>query len=224
MSFFRFFEIKIVTMINLCLIHPFNCIISAPTKSGKTELIKKIVINSKQMIEPPPIQIFWSYSEWQHSYESLLREMPTVKFIEGAPNLEELKQEKSIPKLLILDDLMQDMKNDSRLNELFTRGSHHWNLSIIYIVQNLFFNGIRTSRINCQYILLMKNPSDRLQIKQLGRQLFPGSKHFEESFEDATSKPYGYLLIDLTQTTPDNMRLRSNILPENNGMIIYVPK
>jgi len=66
----------------------------------------------------------------------------------------------------------------------------------------------------------MKNPSDRLQIKNLGRQLFPGSKHFEESFADATSKPYGYLLIDLTQTTPDNMRLRSNIFHEDIGMIV----
>jgi len=120
--------------------------------------------------------------------------------------------------------MIEEMKSDSRLNELFTRGSHHWNLSIIHIVQNLFFNGIRTSRINAQYLILMKNPSDKLQIKNLGRQVFPGSKHFEEAFVDATSRPFGYLLIDLTQTTPDNMRLRTNIFPDKDGIVVYAPK
>jgi len=70
----------------------------------------------------------------------------------------------------------------------------------------------------------MKNPSDKLQVKNLGLQLFPGSKHFEEAFTDATNQPYGYLLIDLTQTTPDNMRLRGNIFPNKDGMVVYIPK
>jgi len=209
---------------DLSLKHPFNCIVSAPTKSGKTELVIKIVLHAHELIEPTPVDIFWSYTEWQNSYSDVLMKVPTVKFIEGLPSFEELKHDKSIPKLLILDDMMQEMKSDSRLNELFTRGSHHWNLSIIHIVQNLFFDGIRTSRINAQYLILMKNPSDRLQIKNLGRQLFPGSKHFEEAFADATEKPYGYLLIDLTQTTPENMRLRTSIFPNAGGMVVYAAK
>ena len=32
-----------------------------------------------------------------------------------------------------------------------------------------------------------------------------------ESFQDATSQPYGYLLFDLHPSTPDDYRLRSNI-------------
>ena len=36
-----------------------------------------------------------------------------------------------------------------------------------------------------------------------------------EAFEDATScTPYGVLVVDLKPTTPDYLRLRSNILPE----------
>ena len=34
-----------------------------------------------------------------------------------------------------------------------------------------------------------------------------------EAFCDATSKPYGYLLIDCHQLTPENLRLRTSILP-----------
>lgn len=209
---------------SLSLKHPFNCIVSAPTKSGKTELVKKIVTYSKDIIDSSPAKIFWSYSEWQQTYESLLTKVPNIVFVEGLPSIDDLKAGKNEPQLLILDDMMQEMKNDKRLVELFTRGSHHWNLSIIHIVQNAFFEGLRTSRINAQYLILMKNPGDRLQIKTLGRQIFPGSKHFEEAFEDATSKPFGYLLVDLTQMTPDNYRLRTEIFPDDKHMIVYVPK
>ena len=34
-----------------------------------------------------------------------------------------------------------------------------------------------------------------------------------EAFRDATSKPYGYLLIDCPQLTPEDIRLRTSILP-----------
>lgn len=204
--------------------HPFNCIVSAPTKSGKTEFVKKLIIFSDEIINPPPSKIYWCYTEWQETYSDLLKKCPNVQFLHGLPDIENLKGNKDKPQLIILDDMMHEMKNDSRLNQLFTKGSHHWNLSIIHIVQNAFFDGGRTSRINSQYIILLKNPADKLQIQTLGRQIFPGSKHFHEAYEDATSQPYGYLLIDLTQTTPENLRLRTNIFPDDKCMYAYVKK
>ena len=33
------------------------------------------------------------------------------------------------------------------------------------------------------------------------------------SYEDATSRPHGYLILDLKQTTDDQQRLKTNILP-----------
>jgi hypothetical protein len=204
--------------------HPFNCIVSAPTKSGKTEFVKKLVIYANEMIDPVPEKIYWCYSEWQTAYETLLLKCKNVCFVEGFPDINELKSNKKISQLLILDDMMQELKNDNRLTELFTKGSHHWNLSIIHIVQNAFFDGMRTSRINAQYLIVMKNPADKLQIQTLGRQIFPGSKHFTEAFEDATRVPYGYLLIDLTQAIPDNYRLRTNIFPSDEYWVVYTPK
>jgi len=60
--------------------HPFNCIVSAPTKSGKTELVKNIVVNSAHMLEPTPIKIYLSYTEWQKAYDDVLSKMPSVDF------------------------------------------------------------------------------------------------------------------------------------------------
>ena len=69
----------------------------------------------------------------------------------------------------------------------------------------------------------MKNPADKLQIQTLECQLFPGSGYFMEAYEDATQKPFGYLLVDLAQTTPENLRLRTNIFPPERT-VVYVKK
>ena len=91
-------------------------------------------------------------------------------------------------------------------------------------MQNLYFNGLRTARINANYLVLFKNPSDKLQVANLGRQLFPGqSKFFVAAFESATLEPFTYLLLDLTQTCPENLRLRSNIFP-GEIQVVYVPQ
>ena len=129
------------------------------------------------------------------------------------PNINELRKDTKRPKFIIMDDLMTNVKNKD-MDSLFTRGVHHWNISVCFLMQNLFFNGLRTSRINAHYLVLFRNPSDKLQIRTLAKQLYPkNSTHFINSFEDATSEPYTYLLVDLTQTCPDNLRLRTNIFP-----------
>ncbi len=63
-------------------------------------------------------------------------------------------------------------------------------------------------------MLIFRNPRDSLGITTLAKQMFP--KHTDyllEAFRDATSKPYGYSLIECHQLTPENMRLRTSILP-----------
>jgi hypothetical protein len=74
------------------------------------------------------------------------------------------------------------------------------------------------------YLVLFKNPRDTSQIAHLGRQMFPERvKYFREAFADATSQPYGYLLVDLKTTTPHVLRLRTDIFPDERTMV-YVYK
>ena len=47
-------------------------------------------------------------------------------------------------------------------------------------------------------------------------------KYFREAFADATSRPHGYLLIDLKPTTPDALRLCTDVfLPEMTIVYVY---
>lgn len=198
---------------------PFTCIVSGPTKAGKTTVVKSLIKNADTIFDVKFSKIWWFYGEDQESYKSLEE---NVTFIQGVPDLDKMDAHPSNPQLVILDDLMQEMKNNPNLTKLFTKVSHHRGVSVIHIVQNLFFEGTRTSRINCDYIFLMKNPSDKLQVQTLSHQLFPNNyRYFLEAYEDATDSPYSYLLVDLTQTMNENYRLRASIFDK---MIIYTPK
>jgi hypothetical protein len=204
--------------------HPFTAIVAGPTKAGKTVWVQKLVQNIENMVSPTPQQVYWCYSEWQPIYSDLEASSPVVHFMQGVPDLQELKNSPEKTKLVILDDFMQEMKGDKRLVQLFTKGSHHWNVSIVHIVQNLFFEGLRTSRVNAQYLILMKNPSDKLQAATLAKQLYPGkTAYFMEAYADACKDSYGYLFVDLCQETPENMRLRSKVFP-GELQIAYLPK
>ena len=78
--------------------------------------------------------------------------------------------------------------------------------------------------LNSHYLVLSKNPRDVGQISILGRQTFSNGKFLEESFKDATSRPYGYLLVDLKPDTEEQLRVRTNIFPDEVPQYVYVPK
>lgn len=97
-----------------------------------------------------------------------------------------------------------------------------------YISQNLFHKNKenRTLSLNSQYMVAFKNARDMSKITHLAKQAFPGRvKYVQESFADATKRPYGYLLFDLKATTPDDLRLRTNIFEvEGRTPYVYLPK
>ena len=55
------------------------------------------------------------------------------------------------------------------------------------------------------HIVLFKSPRDVQQIDVLGKQLGLGST-LKKWYVDASSKPYGHLMIDLSPKTPDLLR------------------
>jgi GTPase SAR1 family protein len=194
--------------------HPFSMIIAGPSGSGKTVFVDKLLKGN--MFDTQYSEVLWCYGAYQpqNQYEN-----QNVRFIEGLPELSEFDGN---PKLVILDDLMHE--SDARVSKIFTKYSHHNNVSVIFITQNLFHQkkDSRDVSLNSHYIAVFKNPRDRSQISHLARQMYPrNSKILEDAFFDATSEPHGYLLIDMKQSTLEDRRILTNIF--DKFPTVYVP-
>ena len=203
--------------------HPSTILVSGPTGCGKTRFVSSMIL--KNMFERMPHRIVWVYSEWQPLYDEVKLLRSEVEFVHGLSDELYDSLDANIRNLVILDDQMSHAGDSKMLSRLFTEGSHHRNLSIIYIVQNLFDKGKshRTISLNAQYIIVFKNPRDKSQIQTLGRQMFPQQLHFfTDAFEDATKVPYGYLVIDLRPETPEDFRLRTSIFSTDDA-VAYIP-
>ena len=201
--------------------HPFTSMICGPTGCGKTFFVKKFLKYIDDMCDVSFERIIFYYSEWQHSYNEYEKK---IEFREGLPQPSDYSND-SGTKLVIIDDLMRESSNNTVI-DLFTKGSHHKNLSVMLITQNLFHqgHGQRDISLNANYIVVFKNPRDRAQIQHLARQVCPENPRFlQDAYHDATVPPHGYLLFDLKQSTPDNCRFRTSIFPNDSYHYVYNP-
>lgn len=206
-------------IMTLPLQHTFGAIVAGPSRAGKSWWIKKLIEYRESMITPKPDKVYYCYSEWQPLFNSYA----DIEFHQGIIDIEQI--DRNVRNLIIIDDLISDI--NQKLEDIFTKHSHHRNVSIIFITQNLFQKGshMRTMSLNASYIVLFKNPRDINQVNFLARQMFPPkqSNFLQQAFRDATSIPFGYLFIDLKQETEELLRIRTGIFPDEKTYI-YMPQ
>ncbi len=198
--------------------------VSGPTMSGKTQFVVNLL--KYDMFTPRPQRIIWCYSKDQPLYKKLQVDHPNLELVQGTPSDLMSTLDPEVRNLVILDDQMSKVGSDKELGEFFTEGSHHLNLSIIYIVQNLFDKGTQHRKVslNTQYFVIFKNPRDSGQIRSMASQMYgKNSKFLVEVFDAATKEPYNYLVIDMRQDTPDAIRVRTHIFPFEK-VLVYAPK
>ena len=139
--------------------HPFSMMVSGPTGSGKTIFVFDLLTHLPQLVTGlHSAKVLYCYGAWQ---ERFTQAPAGVEFHDGFPS-DYLDRSAD---LIVLDDLMEELSKDKNLTALFTKTSHHSNISVIFVTQNLFFQSkeMRTISLNCHYIVLLKNPRDRQQ-------------------------------------------------------------
>ena len=121
--------------------HPFSMVVSGPSGSGKSVWTKKLLLSS--LIQPSPERIIWCYGQWQPLYDNIRKRIPRIEFVNGKPDHLNDQHYIDVSKrnVLVFDNLMTEAKCDQRIAGLFTKGSHHRNISVVYLTQNLFPQG-----------------------------------------------------------------------------------
>ena len=196
---------------------PTTMILSGATGSGKTTWLKSLLDHRKDMFFSPPERILYFYGTWQPLFEEM--EKSGVEFIEGLPP-QDIENQSGKPMVVILDDLLEEATKSDVVERLFTKGSHHKNMTVIYLTQNLFRQGknARNITLNAHYLVLFKNPRDVGQVGNVGKQL-GCSSFLKKAFEDATAEKYGYLVIDLSPHTEAQYRYRTHVFPSEDTLI-----
>lgn len=204
--------------------HMSSFIVAGPSLAGKTKFVESLLVNRHKLFDIAPRKIHWFSSTFYEPPESLKKDLI---FYQGISPEESFNMVRAHD-IIILDDLMSEISNSKAVTNLFTKHVHHKPCTAISITQNLFQGGkeTRTRSLNAQYLILFKSPRDASQIDFLGRQMYPTDRKFlTEAFRDATTtRPHGYLFIDLNQSTPEVLRVRTRILPSEYPSLVYLPQ
>ncbi len=127
--------------------------------------------------------------------------------------------------IVVIDDFMTQIDQD--MVEIVTVQSRHYNTTTFLLFQSLFPPNklARQISLNVKYLHIHKNPRENAQIQTLARQLSPGSsKWIVDAYHKITETPFQCLLVDLMQNRDENLRYRSNYLPEEAPMRVWMPR
>ena len=211
---------SIVNIPDYTFTSPTSISISGVSSSGKSFWTALVIKNKDVMFQDPPKRVMYCYGIWQNSFEEL--EKMGVEFVEGLPPANIGQDSSSSHLLLIVDDMMNEVMESHAVMKLFTAGSHHQNITLMYLNQNIYCPGkhARTIALNCHYLVLFQNPRDFQQISRLGGQLGMGSL-LVEAYKDSILTPFGYLLVDISPHSTHPYRLRSKVLPGEDTVVYW---
>ena len=208
-------------------------LVAASSKQGKSYLVRDILLNHYSLIDKPLESIIWLYhknSRDDELFETLKKELNVpIEFMEGFP-AEEISQEKLFKgdglKCLVLDDVVTTALKSPVFVDLFTVISHHSNVCIIAILQNIFCETSGQRQImnniirNLTYLVLFPDRRQMAACKQIARTYFNGEEYklvrpFKELID--TGQKHTYMLIDL-----ENANIRFNCLRPTDEAFAYV--
>lgn len=222
-------QIKEINMTDLRLRCPLTMLVVAPSQSGKTVWVSKLLKHRDTMFDKPLGKIFFFIREMQPLYQEMKEEIPDIEFLKGYPNYKFMETEctKHENPMILVDD--NQCQTDRDTVEMFTVGSTRFSTNIVLLWQTLFDSKnphCRPVSLNTRYFCLLRNPRDKLSISILAKQAYPRRHAFLcDAFEKATLKPYSYMFLDLTQQSPDAIRVRENIFGEDDQPVgVYVKR
>ena len=130
--------------------------------------------------------------------------MSNVMFIEGL-NFETLDTSK--PSMLVIDDLVLSTNKD--VAEMFILGSHHRQISIFFLTQNLFPNCdlFRVMSANAHYFVIFQNQRNFRQVMTLARQIFVGRDvdRIIEAYKIASNTPRCFIILIFSPLLPNEL-------------------
>ena len=195
------------------------------TGSGKTRWAYRLMSHWPDMFHSPKIsKILYCYGVYHSLFDEMQQTVSNLQFQEGIQSQHDIEAlaEGQNHCLLVLDDLMSKVVASETMQDLFWQFCHHKNISVVYLMQNLYQGGkcARTITLNTSALVLIKSMRNASQIRCLATQLYPGNIWFMMgAYLDAMKEFHGYLVIDMSPTADDLYRLLTHIFTDEDTVI-----
>ena len=240
--------------------HPVRCIIAGGSGTGKTVLLCNLLINSHRLISSETTTtpkedgfdlVILVYKTNQPAYD-ILRNFYQSNIITFQTSLvgvdddddgqDDAKQSEIVLKrilderkpqrpVIVFDDGIGG-ENFPFLVNIYTRLSHHLNLSSFLLTQTLFDQTnckrsgyLRILNRNATLLLLTKNPRDVNSLRILVHQFHPNltsARQLISEILSALTEPYSYIALNFSQETPDLLRVVGNLLHDKKPYLPFV--
>jgi len=184
-----------------------NILVIGSSGSGKTTSVLRII--KERLIQPFPEKVIYLYAAHQPFMDSWNKDKtnPPISFVKGLDLAVVDKHKES--KLLVIDDLILELNKD--LAQHFIAGSHHKNVTTIFITHSLFLNNehYRLISNNSQYIMLFKNKRNYAQVSTLGRQILGENRDLLlEAYKYI--KPFQFVLLAFHPLVPEELLITAD--------------
>ena len=178
---------------------PTTVMVVGPTGCSKTELVFRMLL-SDSVFRLAPTRIMYHYGAWQTKFMEVEASDSRFEFVEGLPAHNDLPRG-TTHKVMVIDDLMEEVSKSKTKMDIFTKHSHHRNMTVLFLVQKLYGRTHNTRVIsqNAHLMVLFKNPRDASSVQTLGRQMYPGNHKYLSDpyiFIAANQKPE-FLCVDM---------------------------
>lgn len=193
----------------------FTCL----ADSGKTEWMKKLIINSDHLFseQTRPKYFCIVYNIWQNAYDEILTEKgpDCCHFMQSLPD-KEMLQKFPAPWLVMIDDQGSLALTSQFCLNLFCIYTHHLNGLAFILLQNPYMKSnpiARSISLNSSVFVFLKINRDVDMIKRISRSIFgPNWKVLYEAYIylQKTQK-YAYIIADSSSGCPSSMKVRSGI-------------
>ena len=115
---------------------PTTVMVVGPTGCGKTELVFKMLLSDIVFL-PAPTRIMYHYGAWQTRFKEVEASDSRFEFVEGLPTHDGLPRG-TTHTVMVIDDLMEEVSKSKTAMDIFTKHSHHRNMTVLFLVQKLY--------------------------------------------------------------------------------------
>ena len=192
---------------------PFRLLIGGGSGTGKTTFLQKLI--NQGHFSSPFDKIIYCYPDYLID--------PPIDFdpiVEFRPGVGDLEFYSSLPKntLIVLDDLMSECGESKDIMKLFSVIARKRELSVIFLVQNMFDKSkqFRNIRLNATGLILFKFHAAKDVHKRILKDLDMVDLITQRSLDALFKERYAYIMLDIHPNRQTDFGcIKSNIFERN---------